>query len=137
MTEQVLKNNKKNVKLVLKNYPLRNHKFAEPAARAALAAREQGKYWEFHDLLFKSKKLSTANIENIAIGLGLDMAKFRTDMASPEVKAQINRDMQQAQAGGVSGTPSIFINGRKLQDRSVKGFQKIIDEELAKAGKKK
>lgn len=112
------------------------HKFADPAARAALAAREQGKYWEFHDELFATKKLSLATIENIATKLGLDMAKFKADMSSPEVRAQVNRDMALAQKNGVTGTPTTFINGRKLQDRSVKGFQTIIDEELAKAKKK-
>lgn len=108
------------------------HKFADPAARAALAAREQGKYWEFHDELFATKKLNLSKIENIALKLGLDMPKFKADMSSPEVRGQVNRDKAQAQKAGISGTPTIYINGRKLQDRSVKGFQKIIDEELAK-----
>lgn len=108
------------------------HKFADPAARAALAAREQGKYWEFHDELFAAKKLSLAKIENIAKELALDMEKFKADMNSPEVRGQINRDMAQAEKAGITGTPTAYINGRKLQDRSVKGIQKVIDEELAK-----
>lgn len=112
------------------------HKFADPAARAALAAREQGKYWEFHDELFATKKLSLAKIEDIAIKLGLDMTKFKADMSSPEVRAQINRDMTQAKKTGITGTPTTYINGRKLKDRSVKGFQKLIDEELAKVNNK-
>lgn len=112
------------------------HKFADAAARAALAAREQGKYWEFHDKLFATKKLNTTKIEDIAINLGLDMAKFKADMSSPEVRAQVNRDMALAQKNGITGTPTTYINGRKLQDRSVKGFQKIIDEELAKVKSK-
>lgn len=130
--DKVLENNPNNVKLVLKNLPLRMHQMAEPAARAALAAHDQGKFWEFHDKLFAQPKITTASIENIAVALGLDMEKFKRDFISPEVKAQVNRDMQMAQKAGVTGTPTSFINGRKVQDRSVNGYQKIINEELAK-----
>ena len=108
------------------------HKFADPAARAALAAREQGKYWEFHDELFATKKLSNQSIENIAVKLGLDIEKWKTDMNAPKVRQQVDIDMQDAQKAGVTGTPTIFINGRLLKNRSIQGFQQIINEELNK-----
>ena len=129
---QVLKKNSKNVKLVFKNMPLSFHKFADKSARAALAAGNQGKFWEFHDNLFSQPKLSDPVIEDIAKQLELDMEKWRADMRSKEVKQKIARDLQQAQQAGVTGTPTIFINGRTLQNRSLEGFQTIIDEELAK-----
>lgn len=134
--DKILEHNPKTVKLVLKNLPLRMHPMAEPAARAALAAHEQGKFWEFHDKLFAQNKITHDGIENIALSLGLDMDKFKKGMTSPEVKAQVNRDMLMAQKAGVTGTPTSFINGRKVQDRSIKGYQNLIDEELAKLNNK-
>jgi len=135
--DQVLKNNPQNVRLVLKNLPLtRIHPMAEPAARAALAANNQGKFWEYHDMLFASPKLSQAILEEIAMKLGLDMEKFKQDMSSMPVSSQLAKDMQMAQAADVSGTPTCFVNGRKLQERSVEGFQKLIDE-ILKGGEQK
>lgn len=114
--------------------PLQFHKMADPSHRAALAANEQGKFWEFHDRLFAAKKLSTVLIDTIATDLGLDLVKFKADMNSPKIRMLIKKDLADAQKAGVTGTPTIFINGRKLQQRSLQGFQQLIDEELAKAG---
>ncbi len=136
LLEQVQEKNPDTVKVVFKNMPLRFHKMAEPSARAAFAAREQGKFWEFHDKLFATKKLSNEAIDKIATELQLDMNKFKKDMASPAIKAKIQKDMIDAQNAGVTGTPTVFINGRKPQQRSPEGFQAIINEELAKKGVK-
>lgn len=129
----MLEKNANNVKIVFKNMPLQFHKMADPSHRAALAAGEQGKFWEFHDKLFKAKKLSNKLINSIATDLKLDMEKFKKDMASPKIRAMINKDLADAQKAGVTGTPTVFINGRKLQQRSLQGFQQLINEELAKA----
>lgn len=110
--------------------PLGFHKFAEPSALAALAAHKQGKFWEFHDELFKSKKLSNEVINNIAVGLDLDMDQYNEDMNSEEVKKMIEKDLMDAQKAGVTGTPTIFVNGKKLKNRSLQGFQMMIDQEL-------
>ena len=68
-----------------------------PASRAALAAQRQGKYWEMHDKLFANQRaLQPDNLKQYAQELGLDVAKFEQDMASPEVQQQINEDMQLA-----------------------------------------
>ena len=112
--------------------PLGFHKFADPAARAAFAAGNQGKYWEFHDALFATPKLSTKAINDIAVKLGLDIAKFTKDMNSPEVRQRLGKDLRDAKEAGVTGTPTIFINGTKLKNRTLPAIQKIIDEELAK-----
>lgn len=133
--EKVLKKNQDSVKLVLKNLPLRMHKFAEQAARAALAAKEQGKFWEFHDELFSKRKLDATVINGIAIKLGLDMDAFNRDRMSSKITNQLRKEMQEAEVAGISGTPAIYINGRKLKNRSPEGFQKVIDEELAKSKK--
>jgi protein-disulfide isomerase len=128
----VLENNPETVKVVFKNLPLNFHKMAEPSARAALAAGEQGKFWEFHDKLFAEKKLSRSSINKIARSLELDLEKFQEDMNSPVIRAKIKKDLEDASKAGVTGTPTIFINGRKLVQRSPDGFQAIIDSELKK-----
>ena len=138
LLEQVLERNSQTVKLIFKNMPLKFHKMAQPSARAALAAQEQGKFWEFHDRLFEAQNtLSKETINKIARDLNLDIQKFEQDMASPKIQAQINQDLMAAEKAGVTGTPTVFINGRLLKERSPVGFQTIIDDELKKLGEKK
>lgn len=128
----MLENNPDTVKIVLKNMPLRFHPFADPAARAALAAGEQGKFWEFHDELFSLEELNQQAIDQIAVNLGLNIQKFNGDRNSPAIRQKINKDIRDAAAAGVTGTPTIFVNGRKLKNRSLQGFQALINEELKK-----
>ena len=132
--EQVLEKYPKQVKLVFKNFPLvRNHKFAMPAAIAALAAEKQGKFWEFHDLLFKDySHLNEEKIKEIAQQLKLNMEKFEKDRKDPQIMAMINRDLAEGNQVGVRGTPTVFINGRLLRNRSMAGFQELIEKALKK-----
>ncbi len=134
--EQVLKKNPDTVKIVLKNLPLAMHQFADPAARAALAAGEQGKYWEFHDALFALPALNDQAIDDIAVKLGLKMDQFKSDMASPKIRQKVDQDIMDAQKAGVTGTPSIFINGHPLRERTLEAFQQKIDAALGKTAKK-
>ena len=127
--EQVLEKNPNQVKLVFNNFPIRNHKFAMPAAIAALAAEKQGKFWEFHDLLFKDyNRLNEQKVKEIAQQLKLDMEKFEKDRKDPRISAIINRDLAEGNRAGVRGTPTIFINGRLLRNRSMAGFQELIEK---------
>ena len=136
--EKVLEKYPQDVKVVFKNFPLRNHKFAMKASVAALAAESQGKFWEFHDLLFKNyNKLNDQKIRDISIELGLDQTQFDKMMKDPGTTARIRQDVRDGAQAGVRGTPTIFINGRRLKDRSLKGFQTAIDKELQKLGKKR
>jgi protein-disulfide isomerase len=130
----VLEQYPKDVKLVFKNFPLtRIHKFAMNAAVAAMAANQQGKFWEYHAELFKNyNKLNDGIFDEIAQSLGLDMEQFKQDMQNPALTALVQRDLKDGVEAGVRGTPSIFVNGRMLQQRSLEGFQQIINEELAK-----
>lgn len=126
--------NKDSIKVVFKNMPLNFHKMAEPSHRAAMAADMQGKFWEYHDRLFRpGTTLSPELLDTTAQELGLDMAKFQQDRNSIAVEQRIRKDLTDAQQAGVTGTPTIFINGRKLTERSLQGFQQLINEELAKA----
>lgn len=122
------------VKLVFKNFPLtRIHKFAMDAAVASMAANQQGKFWEFHDGLFKNyNNLNAEKFDELAQAVGLDMEQFNQDRQNPALAAMVQRDLKDGVEAGVRGTPSIFVNGRLLQQRSLPGFKQIIDEELAK-----
>lgn len=131
--EQVLEKNPNQVKLVFKNFPLRNHKFAMPAAIASLAAGKQGKFWEFHDLLFKDyNRLNEQKVNEIAQKLKLDIKKFEKDRKDPRIIELIRRDILEGNQAGVRGTPTIFINGRLLRNRSPAGFQELIEKALKK-----
>jgi len=135
--EQVLEKYPDDVKIVFKNFPLRNHKFALKAATAALAAKSQGKFWEFHDLLFKDyNKLNDQKIHEIVLGLGLDQTEFEKKMKDPGIKATISQDLRDGAQAGVRATPTVFINGRRLKNRTLQGFQTAVDKELQKIGKK-
>ena len=106
------------------------------AAIATLAANQQDKFWEFHAELFKNySSLSDAKFEEIAQSLGLNMEQFKQDMKNPALAAMVQRDLKDGVEAGVRGTPSIFINGRMLQQRSLPGFKQVIDAELAKKKK--
>jgi protein-disulfide isomerase len=130
----VLENNAGKVKLVFKNFPLRRHKFAMRAAMAALAADKQGKFWKFHDQLFlEYDKLSDQKIGEIARNLGFNSEEFEKMMKNPKISAKIQQDILDGQEAGITGTPTIFVNGRRLREVSLNGLQMLIDKELNKS----
>ncbi len=120
------------VRRVFKHLPLRIHPDAPGAAAASEAAHRQGKFWEMHDKIFVSQRdLGDATYRRFAEELGLDIARFDEDRASAAVKQRIERDEQEAQRLGVSGTPAFFINGRFLSGaQPFDAFKRVIDEEL-------
>jgi protein-disulfide isomerase len=135
--DQVHQQYPEKVRIVFKNFPLvRIHRFAVPAALAALAADEQGQFWPFHDRLFKNyNQLDTQKIEAIREELGLDAERFRARMDDPALKDLIRRDLEEGNAAGVRGTPTVFINGKKMRSRlTLDGFREAIDAALEKAG---
>jgi protein-disulfide isomerase len=127
----VLEKYPKDVKVVFMNFPLSGHRYARLAAAAAIAANNQGKFWEFHDKLFKHyKDLNQDVIENIAKDLGLDMAKFNKDLRDPETQSLIFRDLKEGRDAGVRGTPTVFVNGKVLKNRSLEGLTAMIQAAL-------
>ena len=119
---------------MFKNFPLQNHECAMQAAIAALAADSQGKFWEFHDLLFKDyNRLNDETVREIAKKLELDEQAFEKKMADPRIVQKIRQDYTDGIAAGVTGTPTLFVNGKLLRNRSMGGFKEIIDKELGKA----
>ena len=124
------------VKFVYKNYPLPFHKQAMPAAKAAVAAGQQDKFWEMHDKIFENyRALKDDAYATWAGELGLDVEQFNKDMASAETKAFVDKEISEARAVGVRGTPTIFINGKKPQGRSLGLYKGIIDGILKEKGK--
>lgn len=138
VVDDVLKAYPTNVNFVMKQFPLRQiHPNADPAARAALAAGKQGKFWEMHDELYKNNSnLIPETIRSIAEKLGLNMKKFEEDQNSDAVKKQVDEELALGSKVDVRGTPSFFVNGKIAQNRTVDGFKAQIDSELAAKGKK-
>ena len=122
---------------MFKHNPLPFHNNAMPAAEAAMAAWEQGKFWEYHDKLFANQKaLDAADLEKYAQEVGLDMGKWKSAMQSHKFKSAIEKDQAQAASVRAQGTPNSFINGRQVTGaQPFEAFKAVIDEELAKAKK--
>lgn len=134
--EQLEKNYQGKIRVAMKQHPLSDmHPRARPAALAAMAAGEQGKYWEMHSKLFANNTaLEDANLEQYARDIGIDVEKWKADLALPRFATIIDRDTRQSVQLGATGTPAFFINGRKLSGaQPIDVFKKVIDEELAKA----
>lgn len=136
LIKQVVEAYPKDVRFIYKNYPLPFHKEAMPAAKAAIAAGKQGKFFEMHDKLFENYRTLNADFYAKAAGeLGLDVEKFKKDMEDPATQALVDQEMKEARDADVRGTPTIFINGKKPQGRSFELYKSIIDEALkAKKG---
>ncbi len=132
-------------KVVFKHFPLSFHPAALPAALAMEAAAAQGHAWEMHDALFALGKSIGDGIdpdeqvpangpvpfEEQAKSLGLELERFRVDFRSEEARAQIDADRDEALAIGVKGTPSFFIDGRRVVERpSVENFSRLLDKAL-------
>jgi protein-disulfide isomerase len=125
------------VRLVFKQFPLAMHARAEPAARAAVAAHAQGKFWEMHDRLFADRaKLGDADIVAHAREIGLDVAKFEKDYADSATAAKVSAEMNEGRVLEVSSTPTFFVNGRKVQGaKDVDAVAQIVEEERAAANR--
>jgi protein-disulfide isomerase len=132
--EKILKEYKGKVKLIFKHLPLPFHAQALPAAKAAVAAGNQGKFYEYHDELFKNnKKLSDKLYTDVAKKLNLNLEKFNKDMASAATAKIIKEDEAEARKFNISGTPGFIINGVALKGAyPFEQFKMIIDRHLAK-----
>jgi protein-disulfide isomerase len=120
------------VRLVFKDFPLAGHPDAFPAAGAAQCAREQGKFWEYHDVLFANQHaLGREDLKRYAAGLKLDGPAFSACLDEERDKYLVQADVDESQRYGVNSTPTFFINGRLLTGaQPAQAFEQIIDEEL-------
>jgi protein-disulfide isomerase len=107
------------VHIVFRHFPLDFHKAAHLAHQASLEAHAQGKFWAFHDLLFKNQRaLSREDLEKYATEVGLDLNKFKAALDAGTHKAAVDADITLGGKVGVDGTPTMFINGARVEDPS-------------------
>jgi len=134
--KQVEKEYGKKVRIVFKHLPLAMHSKAPAAHAAAQAAANQDAFWEMHDLIFANQReMSPDKYVEYAKQLGLDIDKFKKDVASPEVKKRVDADVAQATKLGVTGTPGFFINGKFTSGaKPFSEFKRLIDQELREKG---
>jgi protein-disulfide isomerase len=131
--EQVVRTWPKDVRVVWKHQPLAMHPNALPAALAAEAARQQGKFWQMHDQLFAHQAdLSGPALERLAGELHLDLARFRAAMSDPKARARVAADQAFAGRLGITGTPTFLVNGEKVAGaQPFEAFKAAIDRQLA------
>jgi protein-disulfide isomerase len=127
------------VRLVFKDFPLSFHPGAEPAAVAARCAGEHGRYWEYHDLLFVAQPaFSRADLLIYARRLGVPEAAFSVCLDSGRFRDAVKTDVREGRSAGVSGTPTFFINGRRLVgSQPIEMFREAVREAIEDAGAKR
>ena len=124
-------------KFVYRDFPLTSiHEEAQKSAEASECADEQGKFWQYHDLLYtRQNELSVKNYKTWAGEIGLNTVQFDQCLNSGKFASEVQKDFQDGQAAGVRGTPGTFVNGRLVEGAlPFAQFQTIIEEELRKAG---
>lgn len=121
------------IRYVWKNHPLPFHEHAHLAAKAALAAAEQGMFWQYQQALFAHQDaLDRASLERHAEALGLDTRRFHADLEDPRLDAQVDADDAEADRLQVKGTPTFFINGRRIAGAQPLAKLRVpVDEALA------
>lgn len=133
--EEVMQAYAGKVRLVFRHFPLEFHAQAPKAAEASACAAEQGKFWEYHDVLFKNQsKLMPDDLKAAATAMGLDANKFNECFDSGRMAALVKTDTEAGKKAGVNGTPAFFINGQMLSGAlPLDEFKKVIDAEMKAA----
>ncbi len=132
---QLLKEYQGKIRWIVRDFPLGFHNRARPAAIAARCAKEQGKYWEMYEELFKNQKsLNDSDLKKAAQTIGLDSKKYDDCIANPAKHvAIIDENLRSGEKLGVTGTPAFFINGRRLSGAlPYEEFKRVIESEFAK-----
>lgn len=131
--EKIFSEYPEKVQLIFKDFPLEFHKQAKDAHIAAQCANEQGKFWEYHDILFKNQnQLFLDKLNEYAKQLNLDMEKFSQCVNTRKYEKYVNESIEQAQNLGITGTPTFFVNGRIVKGaQPFETFKQIIEEELS------
>jgi protein-disulfide isomerase len=124
------------VRLVHRTLLLEGLEDGRAAARAALAAHQQGRFWEMHDLLFSGRGLDRDSLLGYARELKLVEDRFRADMESDKVEAALQADQAEAQGLGVRALPTVFVNGEPLLgDQALDSYKALIDQKLGETPK--
>lgn len=133
------------VKFVVRYFPLPGHKNSMTSALAVEAAGRQGKYWEMHNIVFENQRdwgekpeADPKIFENYAKEIGLDMDQYGKDIASQELKDRIERDRSAGKKLGITGTPTFFLNGEKINNpRGYEDFKALIQAAISEENQKK
>lgn len=130
----VLDQNKDYLKFVYRNMPLNGiHPYAQKAAEAAQAAGAQGKFWEYHDILFANQdKLEIDDLVNYAGQLGMDTEQFRSDLTNGKFAGEVSKDVADGKSFGISGTPTFFLNGKKMEFSTYQDFVDQVNAETSR-----
>ncbi|MBX3262696.1 MAG: thioredoxin domain-containing protein [Labilithrix sp.] len=132
--DKVVESRKSEVRFAYKFYVLGKFPNSENAARAAIAAGKQGKFWEMHHLIFANQEnLSQQGLDSMAKELGLDVGRLHADMQAPDTAERIAKDRKLGEDLKIEGTPSIFINGRQFDGHQ--DLNEWLNLELAMMGK--
>src|SRR5215213_7100688 len=131
VVERIIKEFGDRVRLVVRDFPLSQHANALKAAEAAEAAREQGKYWEYTAVLFGNQSaLGVDKLKQYATEVGLDRARFDSSLDSGKFADKVQRDVLDGRKLGVNGTPTLYVNGKRLSDRSYEALKATIESSL-------
>jgi len=131
--QRILEKFPHDVNCVIKDFPIASHPFSRQAAMAALAAEKQGKFWAFHSqLLANYNQLNEQKIQEIAKNLGLDMNRFNQDRRLASIREAIRKDVEEGRKLGVDGTPTVFLNGKRIRNRDLGSLPTLIKNELGK-----
>jgi len=115
--QEILREYEGQVRVFFRHFPLSGHPRAVPAARAAIAAGEQDRFWEMASLLYEhQRQLADEDLERYAAQLGLDLDRFRAAMHAPATQARVERDKEEGRRLGVDATPTFFVNGRRFRE---------------------
>jgi protein-disulfide isomerase len=136
VTSQIKQKYGKQVRFVFRQFPLNFHKNAQKAAEASLEAHAQGKFWEFHDLLFKNQRqLEEASLADYAKQAGLNVAAVKAALESSKHEAQVKADLKLGEEVFVQGTPSLFINGKRVPNPTdFAAVSSMLDAAIKEAG---
>ena len=123
------------IHFVVRDFPLTTiHDHSYRAALAAYAAYQQGKFFEYIEILYKNQsQLEDASLSKYAASIGLNVKRFELDLSSENAAAYVKKDMADGDAYGISGTPTIFVNGVKVRRLTAYGFREAIDAALKKS----
>ena len=130
--DNLLAKHPQDVRLVFKQFPLDIHSDAALAAEAALAAHAQGKFWPMHDKLYANfRSISREKIFELAKEVGLDQTRFAADLNSGKYKSAVQKELSEGERAGVSGTPTLFVNGKHFNGPvEVPILEQVVQTEL-------
>lgn len=134
--DELLRLYPKQIKIVYKNFPLRGHPNAGKAAAIVMAAHLKGDFWPIHNRLFENyRRLNDARLAEIRSEFGFNTPEFEKLMNSKQVQEMIRSDIAQGKSVGVKGTPTVYINGKRVKNKSLEGLKQAVDQALATIGK--